>query len=312
MSASANANKLTFAVIGDSAAFGTGDEMPDGSTRGWAYYLANSFQWDCEYLNFARPGAKSDEVATTQLSLVKEKQPDICAVIAGGNDLLRNGFDPDTLYTNLRTTCDQLMAQGSEVIMFELHDPNRLLPIPKLLKRVLRRRVEAVNAVYQKLANELDLVLIRTREIPDVHDLSNWHVDRMHPGPLGHHLLATEMASALAGRGWKVETPKREATITYSRRQKIAWMVVKGTPWFFKRSFDLLPVALFLMAIESVKVVGGGIRKLRLRIRQLPGNRRDEQLIPHDLHIARNNDLAKSYQSQIQFRASNYHQAMWR
>jgi len=312
MSATANANKLTFAVIGDSAAYGTGDEMPDGSTRGWAYYLANSFQWDCEYLNFARPGAKSGEVATTQLSLVKDKQPDICAVIAGGNDLLRNGFDPEVLYKNLRNTCDELMALGTEVIMFELHDPNRLLPIPKLLKRVLRRRVEAVNAVYQKLANELDLVLIRTREIPDVHDLKHWHVDRMHPGPEGHHLLAKEMASALSNRGWKIKMPKPETLVSYSRKEKIAWMVIKGTPWFFKRSFDLLPVALFLMLIESVRVIASGIRSGCLRIRQLLGNKRDEQSIPHDLHIARNNDLAKSYQSQIQFRASNYHQAMWR
>ena len=312
MSSIANSNKLTFAVIGDSAAYGTGDELPDGSTRGWGYYLANSFQWECEYLNFARPGAKSDEVATTQLSLVKDKEPDICAVIAGGNDLLRNGFDPLVLYKNLRNTCDELMSKGTEVIMFELHDPNRLLRIPRLLKRVLHRRVEAVNTVYHRLAQELDLVLIKTREIPDVHNLGNWHVDRMHPGPAGHQLLAHEMAVALKNRGWKIELPRKHELITYSKGEEIVWLLIKGTPWFLKRSFDLFPVALFLMAVESVKVFGTGIKELGQRILRLLGNKHDEQSIPHDLRSVRSNDLAKSYQSQIQFRASSYHQVTWR
>jgi len=54
---------LTFAVIGDSAAFGTGDSAPDGTMRGWAYYLANCFKDQTNYLNFSRPGAKSAEVS---------------------------------------------------------------------------------------------------------------------------------------------------------------------------------------------------------------------------------------------------------
>ena len=95
------APNLTFAVIGDSAAFGTGDEAPDGTFRGWAYYLAKSFRDECNYVNFARPGAKSDEVYGIQLSHAKALSPDICGVVAGGNDLLRNGFSPQKLHQNL-------------------------------------------------------------------------------------------------------------------------------------------------------------------------------------------------------------------
>ena len=32
-------------------------------------------------------------------------------------------------------------------------------------------------------------------------------------------------------------------------------MLRNGTPWFFKRSFDLFPAALILMAVELVKVI---------------------------------------------------------
>ena len=95
------APNLTFAVIGDSAAFGTGDEAPDGTFRGWAFYLAKSFRDEVNYVNFARPGAKSDEVSGIQLSNAKALSPDICGVVAGGNDLLRNGFSPQKLHQNL-------------------------------------------------------------------------------------------------------------------------------------------------------------------------------------------------------------------
>jgi hypothetical protein len=65
-----------------------GDEIAPGKFRGWAGFLATNFQDGCEYFNFSRPGAKSTEVGTIQLEKAIAQQPDICAVIVGGNDLL--------------------------------------------------------------------------------------------------------------------------------------------------------------------------------------------------------------------------------
>jgi len=163
----------TFVVLGDSAAFGTGDEIENGQLRGWAGFLADAFQDGCDYYNFSRPGAKSTEVLTIQLPKALRHNPDICAVIVGGNDLLRNGFDPLLLYKNLRNCCQQLLAMGSEVIMVELHDPNKLLKLPKLMRRVLSRRVNAVNAVYRKVAMEFEIVTVKTRSLNNVHDPKN-------------------------------------------------------------------------------------------------------------------------------------------
>ena len=247
--------QVRFTVIGDSAAFGTGDTDELGNPRGWGYYLSEVFQDSCQYFNFSRPGAKSGEVKSVQLPRALETTPDICAVIVGGNDMLRNGFDPRTLYENISHTCRELMTRGTEIIMVELHDPGEILRVPRLLKRVIRRRVNAVNAVYYQVARELDLILIRTRNIPQVHDVSNWHIDRMHPGPRGHKLLAREMASELQARGWKIDMPAPEAADVHSRAAKIWWLICKGVPWFLKRSVDLLPVALILMAIEAIRVL---------------------------------------------------------
>lgn len=248
-------NHPTFVVVGDSAAFGTGDEINHGVFRGWAGFLAEAFQEGCEYFNFSRPGAKSTEVLENQLPKALREQPDICALIVGGNDMLRNGFDPIQLYKNLQACCQQLMAMGSEVIMVELHDPNQLLKLPKLMKRVLNRRVNAVNAVYRKVALEFEIITIKTRNIRDVHNLRNWHIDRMHPGPAGHFMLARSVAEQLRQRGWAVSLPYQLKISQKSKAEKVKWLLRNGTPWFFKRSVDLLPAALILMFYELIKVI---------------------------------------------------------
>jgi lysophospholipase L1-like esterase len=248
-------NYPTFVVLGDSAAYGTGDEISAGVFRGWAGFLAEAFQDGCDYFNFSRPGAKSTEVLEKQLPKALREQPDICALIVGGNDLLRNGFDPLLLYKNLRNCCQQLMAMGSEVIMVELHDPNQLLRLPKLMSRVLNRRVAAVNAVYRKVALEFEIITIKTRKIGDVHNRSNWHIDRMHPGPAGHFMLARSVAEQLRRRGWAVSLPHKLDFVQKSKSEKIKWLLRNGTPWFLKRSVDLLPAAVLLMVYELIKVI---------------------------------------------------------
>lgn len=245
----------TFVVLGDSAAYGTGDEIKAGQFRGWAGFLADAFQEGCDYFNYSRPGAKSTEVVATQLPKALRQNPDICAVIVGGNDLLRNNFDPVLLYNNLRSCCQQLLAMGSEIIMVELHDPNQLLKLPKLMRQVLSRRVNAVNAVYRKVALEFEIVTVKTRAINNVHDRKNWHIDRMHPGPVGHFMLARNIADQLRKRGWAISLPYQLTLTHRSRSEKITWLLRNGTPWFFKRSFDLLPAAMILMIFEFCKSI---------------------------------------------------------
>ena len=245
----------TFVVLGDSAAYGTGDEIKAGQFRGWAGFLADAFQEGCDYFNYSRPGAKSNEVLTIQLPKALRQNPDICAVIVGGNDLLRNNFDPVLLYNNLRSCCQQLLAMGSEIIMVELHDPNQLLKLPKLMRQVLGRRVNAVNAVYRKVALEFEIVTVKTRAINNVHDRENWHIDRMHPGPQGHFMLARNIADQLRKRGWAISMPYQLTITQRSRSEKITWLLRNGTPWFFKRSFDLLPAAMILMIFEFCKTI---------------------------------------------------------
>jgi lysophospholipase L1-like esterase len=245
----------TFAILGDSAASGVGDSDKNGVTRGWGYYLAKHFQDPLVYVNLSRPGAQSAEVLEDQLPKALVFKPDIAAVIVGGNDALRNGFDPSKLHQNLRETISELKKSGAEVLLLQLHDPTRIVPLPKLLAQVLSRRVNAVNRVIHSVGREFNAQILMTRSIQDIYDRKVWHIDRMHPSKYGHQIMATHFREILLRRNWKIDPIAIEETPVTSKKSSIIWMLRNGTPWFFKRSFDLFPAALILMTVELVKII---------------------------------------------------------
>ena len=248
-------NVATFAILGDSAASGVGDADATGATRGWSYYLAKHFQDPLVYVNLSRPGAQSSEVLEVQLPKALEHKPDITAVIVGGNDALRNGFDPDRLHQNLRNTISQLKAAGSDVLLLQLHDPTKIVPLPRLLGRVLRRRIDAVNRVTHSAAREFNAQILITRSIENIYDRRVWHIDRMHPSKYGHQLMAQHFRELLIRKNWRIDPIEFEETPKKSKRDSVAWMLRNGTPWFFKRSFDLFPAAIILMSVELFKLI---------------------------------------------------------
>lgn len=241
-----------FAVLGDSAAFGIGDYDSNGNPRGWAHYLSNAFAGQIQYLNVSRPGAKSLEVRDIQFPKIKEFKPNICGLIVGGNDILRNDFNPNRIYANLKSTIIELQKIGSEILMLELHDPTKLLKLPKVLENILTKRVNALNEVIYRLNEEFNIVLLKTRSLPDIYSKSLWHIDRMHPGTKGHQVLALSFRDLLLSNGWKFRDIEFDQPIQMTLSEKRIWMLRNGLPWFIKRSFDLLPAIAFLISLELI------------------------------------------------------------
>ncbi len=238
-----------FAVLGDSAASGVGDTDSNGVSKGWSYYLAKNFKDPLIYVNLSRPGAKSDEVLLDQLPKAILHQPTITAVIVGGNDALRNGFSPEQLHLNLRAIMKQLKAIGSEVLLLQLHDPTLIVPMPKTLGTILSRRINAVNQVTQAIAAEFGSKILRTRDLDGIYERKVWHIDRMHPSKFGHQLLAQHFREILSHR-WDIAPINLEPIAKKPKSESIMWMLKNGTPWFLKRSVDLLPAALYLIGCE--------------------------------------------------------------
>lgn len=244
-----------FVILGDSAASGVGDSDKNGVTKGWSYYLAKHFQDPIVYVNFSRPGAKSLEVLEDQLPKALLYKPNIAAVIVGGNDALRNGFNPTKLQENLRQTISKLRASGAHVMLLQLHDPTKIVPLPGLLAKVLRRRIDAVNRVTQILANELGADVLRTRRISNIYNRKVWHVDRMHPSKYGHQLLAQHFREILIDKNYRIEPIEIDEVKEISKVQSVKWMIRNGTPWFLKRSLDLFPAAIILIVVEAFRII---------------------------------------------------------
>ncbi len=246
---------ITFAVMGDSAASGVGDTDINGTCRGWSYYLARAFSTPLVYLNVSTPGAKSVDVRLGQLEQVLPLRPDITAVVIGGNDLLRNRFDPAKIYENIREVTKKLTEANSEVLLLQLHDATKIVPMPNLLARILRRRVNVLNTITENIAKEFGVVFLQTRNIGNLYKRELWHVDRMHPSTLGHQVLALEYRKLLIERNWMIEPIDLEFVSRPSRRESIVWLLCHGTPWFIKRSVDLLPAMLFLCLVEAINII---------------------------------------------------------
>jgi hypothetical protein len=185
-------------------------------------------------------------------------EPEICGVFVGGNDLLRNGYKPATLEANLREIILALLAAGSEVFLIELHDPLQLLKLPRLLGRVLRRRVESVNAVYRKMYNQYGIKLITVRDIPGLYEKKMWHIDRMHPSSSGHQYLAMKVLDYFNEIGLESRPLTWVEYPIVRGRDEFIWLITNGIKWFLKRSIDLFPAAIYLMGREGLSIVGKG------------------------------------------------------
>jgi hypothetical protein len=243
---------LSLAIIGDSAASGVGDSDKEGNHFGWGYHLAQAFTEPLIYINASRPGAQSKEVLYEQLPKILIHEPELVAVIVGGNDLLRNGFSPKVFEENLNETLRQIEEMGATSMLLELHDPTQIVPMPRLVARVCRRRVNAVNQITRKMAHRYSSILLETRSLEEIYARDKWHVDRMHPSRHGHQFIADNFAHLLRQRGFEVDSVKFTRANNRSRKDSIIWMLKNGTPWFLKRSIDLLPAILILSIYELI------------------------------------------------------------
>ena len=93
-------------------------------------------------------------------------------------------------FTSLYKVISELEANGTVVVLLAIHDPSRIAPAPKSIKCVLLDRALQVNAALRWAMSKTNAVLIETIDREEIYDRKNWHIDRMHPGPRGHQILA--------------------------------------------------------------------------------------------------------------------------
>ncbi len=235
----------TLATLGDSTPVGLGDPAPGGGWRGFPVLLRDALG-ATELVNPARTGARMSWVRHEQLPSTLAASPQVAVLFVGMNDTLRSDFDPAAMRADCAATVDALRAAGAHVLMLRYHDHTRVFRLPAPLRRALRRRIDALNAVTDAVAaGRAGVGVLDLDRIPGGYDRASWAVDRLHPSELGHRMLAAGFAALLADAGFAVPHPV-DLRCGGGRRvgaaHRAAWLVVKGVPWLARRSRDLGPV----------------------------------------------------------------------
>ncbi|CAO5254735.1 SGNH/GDSL hydrolase family protein [Frankia sp. AgKG'84/4] len=243
-----------FVALGDSITVGLGDGVTMGRerrhgapARGFAARLAERLgpPGAVEYTNLATTGATAQAVRTRQLPVALALAPQVATVVAGMNDVLKPSFDPLRLRQDLVWTVGRLRAQGATVVTATMPDPGRLLRLPGPLAGLLSDRVGRLNAAVHATARaDPGVLVVDLARHPAVRRRSTFDVDRVHPGPYGHELIAQAFALRLAAAGvppvsppaWapRPDPPESEIPAPGTLRHGY-WLLSVGLPWLAGR-----------------------------------------------------------------------------
>lgn len=197
---------VRFVAIGDSFTEGVGDELPDGTVRGWADLAAAGWASaageEIAYANLAVRGKLIHPIIAEQLEPALALKPTHLSFNGGGNDMLRpraSVADITDAFLHVVRRCDE---EGVQLIVLSGANPSPQLPLGRVFQHrgdVLTRAVEA------RLADRPDI--IRSYNWPD-RELSAppfWSQDRLHMNTRGHHRVAARLLDKLgmaAPRTW--------------------------------------------------------------------------------------------------------------
>jgi lysophospholipase L1-like esterase len=248
-------------ALGDSISAGVGDAVGPECTHGpgWAAHLATLLR-AAEFRNLACNGARASHVVDVQLPSALDLRPRLATLVVGGNDALRNEFSPASVGRDLSIAVSALRDVGATVVLATL-PPIALFELaPAPVRHVMRDRIDAVNTAVRQVAAGAgaDAVLFDVAAATRAAGTRAWHVDRVHPSPHGHRVLAVAAARALArslpelsgpGLGIPVHGPDYSELLRAlppspappSVAARVAWLTAAGIPWAVRRGHDFLP-----------------------------------------------------------------------
>lgn len=187
----------SYAAIGDSFTEGVGDEMPDGSVRGWADFvaigLAQAAREPIGYANLAIRGRKLGPIIDEQLDAAIALKPDLLSFNGGGNDMLRPRMDEQATATMFRGAIERIRAAGIHVLMLSGANPTDHLP----MGGVFDSRGARLTAALVDLAEVPGVTFVDNFNDRGLRDIRYWSADKLHLNSLGHARVASNVLTAL-------------------------------------------------------------------------------------------------------------------
>ena len=223
-----------FIAIGDSLTEGVGDPTPLG-LRGWADRLVEgmrAIEPDLIYANLAYRGLTTREVIDTQLERALALRPDLSCALVGMNDLIKADFDPASYEKDLDELVGALRAANATVLTGTYGEVTRYWRAPARVKEIVRVRLEDANEVIRTVSARHDALMVEARGLADSTDVRSYSIDRLHPGPRGHLLIAHSFARVLSADGG-VAIPLAdpdEGPLGAGKLAQARWIVRQTTP----------------------------------------------------------------------------------
>jgi lysophospholipase L1-like esterase len=224
---------MRFVAIGDSFTEGLGDELPDGSVRGWADLvaagLAAAEPGPVQYANLAVRGRLLGPIVHEQLeqALAMIPPPTLITLNGGGNDMMRPGTDLPRLIGLLTEGVQRCVDAGVRLVLLSGADPSERIPFGG----VVRRRGEILTAATIDLATRYTIEMVDAFHDDELRKPPYWYADRLHLNAAGHRRVA---GLVLAGLGYEHEAhvvdpgPAESrgvlAEARYYRRHVLPWL----------------------------------------------------------------------------------------
>lgn len=231
----ANRARIRYVALGDSFTEGVGDELPDGSVRGWADLVAQALADDAgepiQYANLAIRGRLLGRILAEQVEPALALEPTLVTFNGGGNDMLRPGTNISWIAGETERTLRRFQRAGAEPVLLAGANPTAGIPRGGSVSAKGDALVVAADAV----ARHLGIRFANNWDDPELAGRQYWSHDRLHLAPVGHRRVAANVLRALevpVPSDWDVDA----ATIpSPTRREQILYMREHVLPWVGRR-----------------------------------------------------------------------------
>ncbi|QAY72224.1 SGNH/GDSL hydrolase family protein [Agromyces protaetiae] len=224
----------SYVAIGDSFTEGLGDDLPDGTPRGWADLvaigLAKAAREPIGYANLAIRGRKLGGIVEEQLEAAIALRPEVISFNGGGNDIMRPRMPEDLIAERFRTAVHRIHDEGIHVLILSGGNPGDHLPLGKVMdvrgERLTKRLVD--------LTALSGVTFVDNFNDRGLRDIRYWSPDKLHLNSLGHARVASNVLTAIGvpvPAEWGVDEvaaapdgPRSRNTAAYYREFVLPWI----------------------------------------------------------------------------------------
>ena len=219
----------SYIAIGDSFTEGVGDELEDGSVRGWADLvaigLAQASTEPVSYANLAIRGRLLAPIITDQLDAAIAQRPALISINGGGNDIMRPKVSIDAIASQLVDAAKKAADAGIHVLLTSGANPTKHIPLGASIETRGNQLADAVRS-HLPLKN---VTFVDNWADAELKELKYWSVDKLHLGPLGHRRVARNILTGLGVPLADVDDatgpdPQRPGTAAYWRGYVLPWI----------------------------------------------------------------------------------------